>query len=402
MNHLSTPAAEQDQAAQQPPRRRLWKRLTPRLPRRRPQPAPVVKTSASTGTPASGERIILGVAVAVLLLVAAAAAYVSYHHFYALAIALGERHDMAILYPAMSDGVIVMASLVILYCSRRGLPVPVLAKAALALGGLVTLASNVAHGWDGGTGSRLLSALAPVAFIGAYELLMWLVRNARPAADTAVPEPVERVVYRDVPVEVPVEVEVPVLAADRFEAARLVVEDAHRSGRRIPGRRALSDRWGIEIREAVEILEAAAQEFAPPTTPEPSAVPSSPKAETPWRKVSEEAEARNALAFAGKFTKDNLPTEAELDAAGLTELGKAVFRKAWDMPDSEQPAEDGEQPWDAPWGDEPTDEELTAGKTPAEIFAGPPIKVLRRQWREREWRNRTAAMNGHGPAGGDA
>jgi len=356
---------------------------------------PVVKTPPPAGTEARGERIILGVAVAVLLLVAAAAAYVSYHHFYALAIALGERHDMAILYPAMSDGVIVMASLVILYCSRRGLPVPVLAKAALALGGLVTLASNVAHGWDGGTGSRLLSALAPVAFIGAYELLMWLVRNARPAAEATVPEVVERLVYRDVPVEVPVEVEVPVLAADRFEAARLVVEDAHRTGRRIPGRRALSDRWGIEIREAVEILEAAAQEFAPPTIPELPAVPSSPK-------VSEEEEARNALAFAGKFTKDNPPTEADLDAAGLTELGKAVFRKAWDMPDPEQLAEDGEQPWAGAWGDEPTDEELTAGKTPAEIFAGPPIKVLRRQWREREWRNRTAAMNGHGPAGGDA
>ena len=72
-----------------------------------------------------GDRVILGCAVAVLLAVAGAAAYVSYHHFYGLAIARGERHDMAILYPAMSDGVIVMASLVMVYCSRRRLCVPV-------------------------------------------------------------------------------------------------------------------------------------------------------------------------------------------------------------------------------------------------------------------------------------
>jgi hypothetical protein len=125
---------------------------------------------------------------------------------------------------------------------------------------------------------------------------------------------------------------------------------------------------------------------------------STPVPAAPSRKISKEEEARNALAFATEFTKDNLPSEADLDAAGLTELGKAVFRKAWNMPDPKQSAEDSERPWDGPWGDEPTDEELTAGMTPAEVFAGPPIKVLRQQWREREWRNRTAAMNGHSPA----
>jgi hypothetical protein len=74
--------------------------------------APVAVPLSDSGTGRLGDRVILGFAVAVLLAVAAAAAYVSYHHFYALAIALGERHDMAVLYPAMSDGVIVMASLV--------------------------------------------------------------------------------------------------------------------------------------------------------------------------------------------------------------------------------------------------------------------------------------------------
>ncbi|MFI6513609.1 DUF2637 domain-containing protein [Streptosporangium sp. NPDC050855] len=424
MKHPSTPPAETTrEAVQQPPRRGFRERLAARLTRRRTRSVPVAKTPASTGTPAGGERIILGVAVAVLLLVAAAAAYVSYQHFYGLAIDLGEKPAEAMLYPAMSDGVIVMASLVILYCSRRGLPVPVLAKVALALGGLVTLASNVAHGWDGGTGSRLLSALAPVAFVGAYELLMWLVRNARRDAEPAVPEVVERVVYRDVPVEAPVEVEVPVLAADRFEAARLVVEDAHRAGRRVPGRRALADRWGIEIREAVEILDAVAQEFAPPAPPEaPAPVPEAPAvppaAEIPSRKITEEEKARNALSLAGEFPKDNPPTEADMNAAGLTETGKFLVRRVWNMPDPQQAAEnveqadhdlkrsilfaalDGQHAISAPAA-EPSDEELFAGMTPAEALSGPGATELRRQWRERA-AAANGSTNGRGPAGGAA
>ncbi|MGC5012990.1 DUF2637 domain-containing protein [Streptosporangium sp. DT93] len=390
MKHPSTPAAETTrETAQQPPQRRFRERLTARLTRRSPRPVPAPKTvpkaAPSTGTPAGGERVILGVAVAVLLLVAAAAAYVSYQHFYGLAIDLGEKRVEAMLYPAMSDGVIVMASLVILYCSRRGLPVPVLAKVALALGGLVTLASNVAHGWDGGTGSRLLSALAPVAFVGAYELLMWLVRNARRDAEPAAPEVVERVVYRDVPVEVPVEVEVPVLAADRFEAARLVVEDAHRVGRRVPGRRALADRWGIEIREAVEILDAVAQEFAPPAPPEaPAPVPEAP-AVPPAAKMTDEEKARNALSLAGEFTKDNPPTEADLDAARLTETGKFLIRRVWDMPDPQQSADDDEQ------ADEALRRRITAMRHEALMT---PEAV--QGWAV------NGSTNGRGPAGGAA
>ncbi|MGW4641782.1 DUF2637 domain-containing protein [Sphaerisporangium sp. NPDC004334] len=220
---------------------------------------PLVEPSTQTGTSASGDRLIRGVAVLVLLGVAGAAAYVSYHHFYGLAIALGERHDMAVLYPAMSDGVIVMASLVMVYCSRRRLPVPVLAWASLAVGGIVTLVANVAHGWNGGMGSRLLSALAPVAFVGAYELLMWLVRTGRKATERVTSPPAEVHVCR--PVEKVVEVEriVQVLPIDRFEAARLAFEDSLKPGNKRVGRRALMNRWGLEQREAEEIITEAEQ-----------------------------------------------------------------------------------------------------------------------------------------------
>ncbi|GAA4511420.1 hypothetical protein GCM10023096_17940 [Nonomuraea ferruginea] len=219
--------------------------------------APVSAPPSGPGTGRLGDRVILGFAVAVLLAVAGAAAYVSYHHFYALAIALGERHDMAILYPAMSDGVIVMASLVMVYCSRRQLRVPVLAWVALALGGAVTLAANVAHGWSGGLGSRLISALAPVAFAGAYELLMWIVRNTRrPADESSANEHVCQ------PAETVVEVEraVPVLPTDRYEAARLAYIDSLSEGKQRLGRRPLMNRWGLEQREAEEIIAEVEQE----------------------------------------------------------------------------------------------------------------------------------------------
>jgi hypothetical protein len=248
----------------------------------------VVEVPVDTGASHLGDRVILGFAVAVLLAVAAAAAYVSYHHFYALAIALGERHDMAILYPAMSDGVIVMASLVMVYCSRRRLRVPVLAWVALALGGAVTLAANVAHGWSGGLGSRLVSALAPVAFAGAYELLMWIVRNTRrPSAETPTDEHVCQ------PIETVVEVErmVSVLPTDRYEAARLAYIDSLSEGKQRLGRRPLMGRWGLEQREAEEIIAEVEKERAQAAETKEAKTPTSkavvPPCATPPNDTSE-------------------------------------------------------------------------------------------------------------------
>ncbi|GAA2220322.1 hypothetical protein GCM10009850_122230 [Nonomuraea monospora] len=197
----------------------------------------------------------------ILLGVAGAAGYVSYHHFYALAISLGERHDMAVLYPAMSDGVIVMASLVMVYCSRRKLPVPVLAYVALGMGGVVTLVANVAHGWSGGVGSRLLSALAPVACVAAYELLMWLVRSGRNTVP--VTDEMDHACRCE---ETSAEVAQTALAlpVDRFEAARLTFEESLQPGNKRVGRRALMNRWGIEQREAEEIIAEVEQDHPAP------------------------------------------------------------------------------------------------------------------------------------------
>ncbi|MEU4226228.1 DUF2637 domain-containing protein [Nonomuraea sp. NPDC026600] len=224
-------------------------------------------TPPDTGTPRLGDHVIRGFAVIILLGVAAAAGYVSYHHFFALSIALGEHRDMAVLYPAMSDGVIVMASLVMVYCSRRGMPVPLLAKVALGGGGAVTLVANVANGWDGGTGSRLLSALAPVAFVGAYELLMWIVRTSRKTVQRVAEVVAEQHVCQ--PIEVPVEVVqvVTVLPVDRYEAARLTFEESLQPGNKRIGRRPLANRWGLEQREAEEIIAEVERDLSGPAVP---------------------------------------------------------------------------------------------------------------------------------------
>ena len=248
---------------------------------RRDRAVPPVEPAQETGTRGVGDFLIRAAAVLVVLGVAAAAGYVSYHHFFALSIALGEHRDMAVLYPAMSDGVIVMASLVMVHCSRRGVPVPLLAKAALVGGGIVTLIANVANGWDGGTGSRLLSALAPIAFVGAYELLMWIVRSSRKTFARVTVTPSELHVCQ--PVEVPVEVErvVTVMPVDRFEAARLTFEESLQTGNKRIGRRALANRWGLESREAEEIIAEVERErggttlqTAPLAVPAEPAVPS--------------------------------------------------------------------------------------------------------------------------------
>ena len=233
-----------------------------------PSDAPAVP--AEIGVSRTGaDRHIRTATVLVVVALAAVAFYVSYRHQLALALGYGEEPDTARLFPLTIDGIIVTASLIMLYCARWQKTVPLLARFALWLGVASTLAANVAHGWSSGWGGRLVSAAPAVALVIAYELLMWLIRTMRHDTPQA---PAVEVVYRDMPVEVEVEREVPVLPADRFEAARWVVEQAAQAGRRAPGRRALADRWGIEIREADEILKQAAQEQADTSPAEPVAV----------------------------------------------------------------------------------------------------------------------------------
>jgi hypothetical protein len=130
------------------------------------------------------------VAIAVVSVIATVAAYVSFRHQHGLAVTAGEPTTTAWTLPVLIDGVIIMGSLVMLDASRRGDKAPWLARLALIAGAVATLAANVAHGWSGGLASSLISAVAPIVLVVAYELLMGMLRRTPRSAAEPVFEPV--------------------------------------------------------------------------------------------------------------------------------------------------------------------------------------------------------------------
>jgi hypothetical protein len=137
----------------------------------------------------SGDRAIrLGTA-AVVLAVAAFAAVVSYSHIYDLGRAHGQSGTAARLLPLSVDGLIVAAGLVLLHAARRHAPVPGLARCMLWLGISATVGANVAYGAAFGVLGAVISAWPAVAFVGAAELALGMVRSASECGSASVPEP---------------------------------------------------------------------------------------------------------------------------------------------------------------------------------------------------------------------
>ncbi|WP_219509298.1 DUF2637 domain-containing protein [Nonomuraea ceibae] len=194
------------------------------------------------------------VAIAVVSVIAAVAAYVSFRHQHGLAVTAGEPTATAWTLPVLIDGVIIMGSLVMLDASRRGDKAPWLARLALIAGAVATLAANVAHGWSGGLASSLISAVAPIVLVVAYELLMGMLRRIpRPATVPPVetwPEPVEDHTHREAaePVE-----PTPVVAGTVEEAARLAY-GASVLAREPLSERKLSDRFKLTRTAARTII----------------------------------------------------------------------------------------------------------------------------------------------------
>jgi hypothetical protein len=132
----------------------------------------------------SGDRLIRAATAAVVGAVAAFAAVVSYSHSYDLGHAHGQDGTAARLLPLSVDGLILAASLVVLHEARNGRGAPALARLMLWLG----IGANIAYGAGFGLLGALISAWPAVAFIGAVEMVMQLVRRARgPARATAGP-----------------------------------------------------------------------------------------------------------------------------------------------------------------------------------------------------------------------
>jgi len=128
--------------------------------------------------------------------VAAVAAVASYEHAYGLVRAHGEAGWTGRLVPLTVDGLIYASSMVMLDSARRKAPVPALARWLLGLGITATLAANVGHGLGHGPVGAAVAAWPAIALVGAYELLMVVLRNSQAAPDgvpdkTEAPDPLQ-------------------------------------------------------------------------------------------------------------------------------------------------------------------------------------------------------------------
>lgn len=106
------------------------------------------------------------------------AAVISYSHIYRVAVTHGQSLLDAKLLPFSVDGLIAAASLTLFYASRNRLPSPGLARWMLGLGVGATIAVNSIYGDKSGILGVLLSAWPAVAFIGAAEMTIWMIRAA--------------------------------------------------------------------------------------------------------------------------------------------------------------------------------------------------------------------------------
>jgi hypothetical protein len=126
------------------------------------------------------DRIIRFTATVVVLVVAGVAGYISYFHAVEVIERAGGQSAVAAhLLPATIDGLALCASLVMLFAARYGLPVPRLARVAVAMGIGATLSANLLHGIQHGPIASVIAAWPACALVVSYELCMWLVGAAR-------------------------------------------------------------------------------------------------------------------------------------------------------------------------------------------------------------------------------
>lgn len=136
-----------------------------------------------------GDRAIRASTAAVVVGIGAIAAYVSYRHALDVARAHGEPGSTGRLVPLTIDGLVYVASMVLLDAARRRAPVPFLARPALALGIGATVAVNVLHGIAHGLVGAVIAAWPAVTLVVTVELLMGMIRAARhPVATPALDE----------------------------------------------------------------------------------------------------------------------------------------------------------------------------------------------------------------------
>lgn len=130
-------------------------------------------------------KLIRVLAVLTVAAVAGIAGIVSFGHIRDLALAHGQTPLASALTPLSVDGLILAASLVLLHEALSGRGSPWLGRAMLALGVGATVAANAAEGAASGTLGMAIAAWPALAFIGAAEMLLLMVRSAHAEPATA-------------------------------------------------------------------------------------------------------------------------------------------------------------------------------------------------------------------------
>lgn len=118
-------------------------------------------------------------AVIVLAALSAITGVISYEHGLIMARETSNRGLVSYLLPLVPDLMIVGGSITLVEASARHLTRPLAAVGALVAGIGWTVAQNIAGGWDGGEGGRVVSAGIPLAFLVTFESLLWLLRQGR-------------------------------------------------------------------------------------------------------------------------------------------------------------------------------------------------------------------------------
>lgn len=155
-----------------------------------------------------GDKLIRVSAASTVVGIGLVAAYVSYRHALEVVRAHGETGPTALLSPLTIDGLVFVASMVLLDAARRGDRAPGLARWALALGIGATVAVNVLHGIAHGPVGAVIAAWPAVTLVLVVELLMGMIRRGR-----------------EVPAAVPAEAAVPVPDPHQVHAASVFAED---------------------------------------------------------------------------------------------------------------------------------------------------------------------------------
>jgi Protein of unknown function (DUF2637) len=158
--------------------------------------------ASSSGAPdqalvaSSVDRWIRITTVAAVLIVAAVAGWISYRHCVAVVSSHGEASPVGLFYPAVVDGLIIAASMVLLDSARHRASPPRLALYLLGAGISATLAANVLAGVRYGPLGAVVSAWPALSFVGCYELLMLLVRSGAARTVNRPSEAAEALVQR--------------------------------------------------------------------------------------------------------------------------------------------------------------------------------------------------------------